>query len=204
MEQNYNILKDMPYFNRSTLGDILTRSGENLKYRLKKLTLSGEIIGLKNGLYVSSAYLLTLEKNAELYERYLEYLANIIRSPSYISLEYALSRYGVIPEGVYAITSITLKTTRTYNNKLGSFIYRNIKESLFEGFENLEFEGKRVKMATKAKALFDFLYLRKGTLVDDLRFNLDMLSKKDKIEFLKYVSAADSNKMRSISKKLKW
>ena len=156
-----DLLKSLAYFNKSTLGEILEKFGENLNYQIKKLIKTGELICLKKGLYTSRVYLLTLEKTPGLYERYLEYLANITRQPSYVSLEYALAKYGLIPEGVYTITSITLKTPRIFKNSLGNFTYRNIKESLFTGFNNLDFEGKRVKMATKGKSLFDFLYLRK-------------------------------------------
>ena len=132
-------MEQLPYFNKVTLGEILGKEGENLNYWIKKLLKKGEIIALKKGLYVSRLYLLSLAKNPDLREKYLEYLANIIRYPSYISLEYALSRFGVIPEGVYAITSVTTKTGRVYKNNLGNFIYKSIREDLFDGFEAVDF-----------------------------------------------------------------
>ena len=108
-------MEQIPYFNKVTLGEILNKGGENLNYWVKRLLKKGEIIALKKGLYVSKLYLLGLGKNPGLKERYLEYLANIMRYPSYVSLEYALAKYGVIPEGVFALTSVTLKTT-SYRN----------------------------------------------------------------------------------------
>lgn len=198
------ILEQIPYFNKVTLGEILGKDGENLNYWVKKLLKSGEITALKKGLYVSRLYLLSLEKNPSLKEQYVEYLANVIRYPSYISMEYALAKYGVIPEGVYAITCVTTKTPRTYENKLGNFIYKNIKSELFTGFEAINFEGKRVKFASRAKALFDFLYFRKAGRIEDLRINWDQFDEKDKKEFRSIVFESGSYKINQILNSLKW
>ncbi len=197
-------MEQLPYFNKFTLGEILGKEGENLNYWVKKLLKKGEIIALKKGLYVSRLYLLGFAKNPALKESYLEYLANIIRYPSYISLEYALAKYGLIPEGVYAITSITTKSGRVYKNKLGTFIYKNIKECLFDNFEVKDFEGKRIKFATAAKALFDFLYFGKTQRLEDLRINWDQLGKSDKIEFKEIVLKSASSKLKRVLEKLKW
>ncbi|OHA68766.1 MAG: hypothetical protein A3I38_02315 [Candidatus Wildermuthbacteria bacterium RIFCSPLOWO2_02_FULL_47_10] len=198
------IVNQIPYFNKITLGEILGKRGENLNYWIKKLLKNGEVFALKKGLYVSKPYLLGLAKNPDLKKRYLEYLANIIRYPSYISLEYALSEYGAIPEGVYAVTSITLKTSRIYSNELGNFIYKNIKSEFFNGFEFKDFEGKRIKFATKAKALFDFLYLGKWTNTENSRINWDVFNDTDRNEFAKIVNSSDSPKMKKILEVLKW
>lgn len=200
------MLRNLPYFNKSTLGEALGKFGENLNYRVKKLIRQGELIVLKKGLYTAKLYLLSLEKNPVLREAYLEYLANVIRYPSYISLEYALSKYGLIPEGVFSLTSVTLKSSRVYKNSLGNFIYRNIKEDLFFGFKDRDFEGKRLKIATKAKALFDFLYFRKVMPLEDLRINWEVFLPSDKKEFAAIVkkSSSYSYKMKGILKSLKW
>lgn len=204
MEQNYGLLRNLPYFNKATLGDALGKSGENLNYWVKKLIRQQELIPLKKGLYTTRLYLLGLEKNPVLRQAYLEYLANITRYPSYISLEYALSKYGLIPEGVFSLTSVTLKSSRIYVNSLGNFIYRNIKKDLFGGFKNEAFEEKRVKIATKAKALFDFLYLRKAQPLDSLRINWDVFLANDREEFAAIVKKSGSPKMERILKSLKW
>jgi len=197
-------MEQLPYFNKVTLGEILGKEGENLNYWIKKLLKKGEIIALKKGLYISRLYLLSLAKNPDLREKYFEYLANIIRYPSYISLEYALSKFGVIPEGVYAITSVTTKTGRIYKNKLGSFIYKSIRDDLFSGFSVIDFENKRIKFATKAKALFDFLYFRKKGNLENLRINWDQFNENDKQGFKKIVFESGSYKIKKELKKLKW
>lgn len=197
-------MEQLPYFNKVTLGKILEKDGENLNYWVKNLLKKGEIIALKKGLYVSRLYLLSLEKNPGLREQYLEYLANVIRMPSYISLEYALSKYGAIPEGVKAITSIALKTPRVFDNKLGTFVYKNIKAELYNGYTFMGFEGKRIKIASKAKALFDFLYLKRMKNPEAARINWDTFDESDKQEFKGIVTLSKSVKMNDILKIIKW
>ena len=204
MEQAYTLLKNLPYLNKSTLGEVLGKSGKNLDYWVQKLIKEVEIVVLKKGLYASKTYLLSLEKNASLRESYLEYLANIIRYPSYVSLEYALSKYGIIPEGVYSLTSVTLKSSRVFKNSIGNFIYRSIKKELFSNFENKDFDGKRIKMATKEKALFDYLYFKKESLLEDLRINWDVFTPDEKVRFARIVKSSGSSKMERILKTLKW
>jgi predicted transcriptional regulator of viral defense system len=197
-------MEQLPYFNKITLGEILGKSGENLNYWIKILLKKGEIIALKKGLYVSKLYLIGLERSPQLRELYLEYLANIIRYPSYISLEYVLGKYGALPENVYAITSLTLKTSRIYKNKLGTFIYRNIKENLFANFTASDFEGKRIKIATRAKALFDFLYYKNTQDPDEFRINWSIFNKDDRGEFKQIVAVSKSAKMERLAKVLRW
>jgi hypothetical protein len=61
--------------------------------------------------------------------------------PSYLRLEYVLQKYSILSESVFAFTSITVKTGRTYRNDLGDFVYRNIKKDLFSGFDLIEKDG---------------------------------------------------------------
>src|SRR3989338_4729279 len=57
------------------------------------------------------------------------YIANKLYSPSYVSLEFALSYHGVIPETVYEITSVTTKSTRRFEKLKKFFSYHKIKKS---------------------------------------------------------------------------
>lgn len=96
-------------------------------------------------------------------------IANIIITPSYISLESALSFYGVLPQFPYVITSITpLKSSKTdYKGK--EFEFNHISESLFWGFEKKD----GFLMASAEKALIDTLYLASKGL---RRIDLDTLT----------------------------
>lgn len=201
----------LPYFNKVTLGVALVKSGQNLDYWVKTRLKSGEIIALKKGLFVTKMYLARIEESSGIYEKYIQFIANTLRYPSYISLEYMLSLYGIIPEGVYVITSVTTKSSRLFTNKLGNFRYQNMKRKLFLGYKEIEYKDNPVRIATKAKALFDLIYLRnfgnsslKYELSEGLRLNLNTYTIDDINEFKKYVDLSSSVKMRKTIKILKW
>jgi len=203
-------LADLPYYTKQNLGMALGKNKDALNYWIKKLIKSQALIPLKKGLYISSYYL-DLVRAKEKTEDYLEYLAGIMRAPSYLSLEYALSKYGIIPEAVFAITSVTTKSTRSYQSGLTSFYYRNLKAKLFTGFIEQKFNQQTIKIATPAKALFDYLYLKKFSslsemkryLLTDARINWAALNQNDKQMFSQYVKLSASAKMRQISTILK-
>lgn len=87
-------------------------------------------------------------------------LASSILSPSYLSFDWALSYYGLIPEKVMAITSASLnvRKNKTFVNKFGRFEYSDISSNVFsEGLTYLESGDYIVKIATKEKAICDSL-----------------------------------------------
>ena len=107
---------------------------------------------------------------------------------------------------------MTLKQTRVFENKLGTFTYRNIKPDLYHGFTFSEYAGVPIAMASLAKALFDYLYLRKlpefdslkeGNLAEKLRLNLDDLAAEDQLAFAGFVDYSQSKKMEQVLKNLK-
>lgn len=174
------LVKQYPYF-RSMIFHHLTDKTNTLRRQVNEWVKKGYILELKRGMYT-----LADDERAIAVSPY--YLANHIYSPSYISLESALSFYNLIPEKVHAITSITSKKTFTITNKKGHFIYHNIKQNSYNGFESLHDENNQMFfIASPEKALADFLYLRCRTIkkykkdVFDKSFrfqNLDMLNDK--------------------------
>ena len=127
------VLKGAPYFTKQNIGLALQKDGEDLNYWIKKLRAQKMLITLKKGMYISSYYQDMISQNPSDKELYLMYLANVLRSPSYVSLEFILSRYNIIPEASFAVTSITTKSSRVFSSAFSSFIYRSIKEELFFG-----------------------------------------------------------------------
>ncbi|MBQ7575833.1 MAG: hypothetical protein IJT26_04790 [Bacteroidales bacterium] len=108
------------------------------------------------------------------------YVANLIYSPSYISLHSALAFYGMIPEEVVQVTSVTTLRTARFENPFGSFHYQNVKTPLYFGFEiKLMQDGRGLKLATPEKALLDLLYLypfyNTEQEMEDLRLDGDYL-----------------------------
>lgn len=200
--KNLNSLNSASYFNKNTLQQVVSISDNALYSNIKRWIKQNIIIQLKRGIYVTNDYYIRLpEKQA-----YQEFIANKLKSPSYLSLEYVLQKYSLLTEGVYAFTSITLKKTNTYKNKLGLFTYSNISQDLFTGYKIVNKEGFQIKEASKAKALFDFLYLRllsvkniNQQLLDSFRFNLDEFSQKDQKEFKSYVKLSKTKKLEKVS-----
>ena len=154
----------------------------------------GYIIKLKNGLYLLSG---KKERTKN------EYIAFNLYQPSYVSLESALFRYGLIPEMVYNTTSVTTKTTRTFANELGSFIFRHIKKELFFGYRKIDDSGQVYLLAEPEKALIDYLYLNltkinDKTDLDELRFNEQGIKKLRKNKITEYRKAAGNRKLNNL------
>jgi len=118
------------------------------------------------GRWVKKGYLIRLRQGYYAFPEHRDsaefvfYFANIMYKPSYISLHTALSFYGIIPEVVPQITSVTSLKTMTFSNDFGEYSYRNIKPDMMFGFDLMEMEGgRRIMFATPEKALIDLLYL---------------------------------------------
>ena len=118
----------------------------------------------------------------KLSEEILFKIANRIYSPSYVSLESALSYYHLIPESVYGITSISTRKTYHFRTSIGEFIYRSLKPSLFFGYDLIKFHEKYSKMASIEKALLDYFYLHSDIETEQdfesLRINKEMFFEK--------------------------
>ena len=153
-------VKKMPFLG-SDMAEILSVSPKAMRNQLTRWKKQGLLIELKRGLYVLSRD----ERQTPLSK---EVAAAIIYQPSYISMESAMSHYKMIPERVSAVTSITTRKTRSVRNEEGSFIYRNLKPSLYFGFAEKKDEyGYPYFIAEPGKALLDYLYLNLGRIAPD-------------------------------------
>ncbi len=195
MKQGYNLekIEKLEYFNLDTLRNFVDLEGTSLyKFVMRKVEQK-KFIYIKKGLYTTAEYLKNTDKFL-----FAERIANIIKVPSYISMEYMLDKYSILSESVFIITSITTKKTNNYNNDFGRYYYRNIDDSLFEGF----FLDNGIYYATKAKSLFDFFYFKpKGPSLGEYRLNLSELTIKDIEEFGRY--AIKSKKVSILYKEIK-
>jgi len=206
-KESIALLKKSPYFTKQSLSLALGKEADNLDYWIKKMLGDGQLVALKKGLYISRDYLDMMSYEPTSTVKYYEYLANILRYPSYLSLEYVLAKYNFIPEAVFSLTSVTTKSSRSYTNAIGMFSYRSLKQSIFFGYESIDFRGVTVKIASLAKALFDFLYLRpfvsqwdmKDYLFSRGRINWDVLNRDQKADFNKIVERAGSKKIDKIA-----
>lgn len=126
-------------------------------------------------------------------------IANFLYQPSYVSLESALSFYGIITGFPYQITSVTTKKTKTYVLGQKEYQYAQINKDLFWGYEKKE----GFLIAQKEKALLDFLYLTlKGLRSEEMEeFDLSTVNKKRFKSYLKMTK--NKRLLKFIQKKLK-
>jgi len=196
----------LPYFTtqgfRQLAGDQVSDEA-HARTTLYRWVKAGRLVALKKGIYM----------HARFYERHYQeadfsaMVSAILQPQSYLSLEYVLQEHGILTEITYPVTAITLKNTRTITNKLGTFVYRHIQTELYRGFRMTELHGIPVAIASPAKALFDYLYLRPLVfrssgydlnLAEELRLNLDEFTPANQREFAEYVFASNPAKMGSL------
>lgn len=126
---------------------------QTIRNQLRRWQAKGLIIKLKKGMYL-------LNVNDRKINPSKQFIANQLYMPSYVSLEYALNFYDLIPERVSEITSITTKKTVRFVNDCGAFNYQHIKPQAFRGFKMAKDEvGLTFFIAEPEKAVIDFLYL---------------------------------------------
>jgi len=175
-----DIFAEFPLISSSHIFNV-TSKPHALRDRLTVWQKRGLIIKLRKGLYILN------EKDRKIHPSRI-FLANSLYSPSYVSTEYALGYYDLIPEKVEDVTSITTKKTAKFTNSFGTFLYQHLKTSLFFGFTEIEDENEiPVFVAEPEKAVLDFIYLNLQDLKDkgkdifslSYRFqNLDILKRK--------------------------
>lgn len=158
----------------------------NPKAKLSRMVKNGDCFPIVKGLYET-------DKNTSAH-----LLAGSIYGPSYISFEYALGFYGMIPEAVYTITCATFekKKKKRYETIFGTFTYRDIPSAAFPFFIQVLQEGEYFyRIAEPEKALCDMIYtmppvsntkFMETLLLEDLRIDESELRKLDdeKIVFL--------------------
>jgi len=183
----------IPYKELKTLGNIPIDSGVlrsiyadylSPNMRISNLEKKGILIRLKRGMYVVSPEISGKQLSLKL-------IANHIYGPSYVSLHYALRHYGLIPERVYMLTSVTTRHTRLFENSLATFSYRGVSKEYFPiGIKREEKEGVSYLIATPEKALCDMLMVEKYVpdksvaslemfFEEDMRIDVDDLRQMD-------------------------
>jgi len=146
------IVGEEPVFTSALLlvGDV---SPATIHLQLSRWAKAGKVITLRRGVYVL----------AEPYKKVSAHpfsLANRIKRGSYVSLQSALAYYGIIPEYVPVITSVTTGRPETVTSGVGTFTFRHVRKSLFTGYRHIEVAPKQFAMiATPEKGLLDLVYL---------------------------------------------
>lgn len=103
-------------------------------------------------------------------------IANFLTSPSYISLESALSFYGILSQFPYTITSITGKKSKRVIYEDKEYEFMHIRSKYLYGF----FKKNNFLIASPEKALIDELYFmaRKLRIISLEELDLTNINKK--------------------------
>ncbi|MGF6926516.1 hypothetical protein QFZ48_002016 [Chitinophaga sp. W2I13] len=153
--------------------------------KINELIKKGELISIKKGLYVTGPKI-----NIAKPEPFL--IANHLWGPSYVSMDAALSYWGLIPEKVFEISSLTTKISKMYKTSIGRFSYINAPLPYYSfGIKSVQLTPKQVALiASPEKAICDKIITTSGIilrssrqareyLVDDLRIDDEKLRELD-------------------------
>lgn len=178
----------------------------DIQGKIRREVKQGKYIPIVRGLYETN-------KNTPGF-----YLASYIYGPSYLSFEFALSYYGLIPERVstYTLATYNKRKSKTYSTPFGNYIYRDIPKSVFPyQIKVIEENGYVYYIASKEKAICDKLYTMKSVssikelnemLFNNLRIDREEFNKLNKDNLLlltkKYSSKTISTFERLVKENL--
>jgi hypothetical protein len=159
----------------------LLRNYQRPNDKISELLKSKELIALKRGLYI-------VGEKTDLLRPEPFLIANHLRGPSYVSLESALSYWNMIPERVYEISSVTLKSSKSFDTEVGRFSFKQLKAPFYSlGIKYVNYSNKQTALvASPEKALCDKIIVTPNLslrsikqteqfLIEDLRIGFDEL-----------------------------
>jgi len=135
--------KKVRTFTTHDFENIFRTTPTKTQYFLETQTAEGLFIRLKRGVYALKTDLPSQEE-----------IANSLYRPSYISFEYALAYWGVMPEMPYTVTSATTKPTRHITANNMSFAYYSIKEEAYTGYASIH-TLRRISLKGKDVNLYE-------------------------------------------------
>jgi len=149
-------VSDLPWFDTNAARIRSGMDSESLRIYLSRWIASGDIVSVRRGLYV-------LERPWRRIEPHPLALAQAIQPRSYVSCEAAAQFHGLIPDGVFVQTSLTLRKPGEFETPFGRYAYKNIHPDLFGGAVPKVFDdGQPAMIASPAKTLVDLFYCGRG------------------------------------------
>jgi len=190
----------LPYIDRSTLAPFLQRY-TNPDDFLSRLVKKGDLIRLKNGFYLIS----DLIENQQIpYEQ----ISNQLYGPSYVSLEWALSYYQMIPEGVFTVTSVSILRSKNFKTPICEFEYFHLSMPKYRCGQSIEKNSiGNFLIATPEKALADLVFFKSKNLnakelmvdlVESRRIDIDKLRNLNKNHLLEIKNAYRSKSVNTL------
>ena len=193
----YQLSKQIPVsvFTHEQIEAILNPHVSNVNAKISYMVKKGELLRLKKGVY-------TFGEEYRINPIDMVSVANTLYAPSYVSFEYALSYYGLIPERVYEVTSATMRMKKEFSTPVGRFTYKVVPLQVYAlGVDWIydKTEGGKL-IATAEKALCDKIRSDRGIgrlsqqkleiyLEHDLRIDMDLLFTLD-VELIEAIASA--------------
>jgi predicted transcriptional regulator of viral defense system len=193
-------------FTHDYIASILSPYVNNVNAKISYMVKKGELLRLKKGVYIFG----------EEYRKNpidIICIANLLYAPSYVSYEYALSYYGLIPERVYEVTSATMRMKKEFLTPIGKFSYKVVPVQSYALGVNWSYDktngGKLI--ATAEKALCDKIKSDRGIgrlsqhkleiyLEHDLRIDMDLLFNLDAELMEAIATAYKSSNLQNLAK----
>jgi hypothetical protein len=122
-----------------------------VRLQLTRWTKSGRVYQLRRGLYAIAPPYQKVKPHPFL-------VANRMQRASYVSMQSALSFYGLIPDTVQMTLSVTAGRPESLGTPLGIYEFRHVKPKLLHGYRMAKFSGQQALVATPEKALLDLIY----------------------------------------------
>ncbi|WP_428023782.1 type IV toxin-antitoxin system AbiEi family antitoxin domain-containing protein [Arcobacter sp.] len=196
-------------FSVEMIKSILQEEYSHPVQKINAMIKKGELIQLKKGIY-------TFSEDYRNHSLNLISTANMLYKPSYVSFEYALSFYSLIPERVYTITSASTSRSKEFETPLGRFSYTKIPLIAYSLGIDWKFDENDggYMIATAEKALCDKIYTDKRVsnikkdeiesyLEEDLRIDIDDLKSLDSKLIWKISMAYSSKTLQSLASIIK-
>ncbi len=196
-------------FSVEMIKSILQEEYSHPVQKINAMIKKGELIQLKKGIY-------TFSEDYRNHSLNLISTANMLYKPSYVSFEYALSFYSLIPERVYTITSASTSRSKEFETPLGRFSYTKIPLIAYSLGIDWKFDENDggYMIATAEKALCDKIYTDKRVsnikkdeiesyLEEDLRIDIDDLKSLDSKLIWKISMAYPSKTLQSLASIIK-
>lgn len=146
----------------------------SLAVQLSRWVASGRLLQLRRGIYQLPAGMRSVDPSPF-------FLANVLATPSYVSLESALAFHGLIPERVMLTQSVTTRRPETLSTAAGDFEFRHVKRDWFFGYRETAVPGGTALVAEPEKALLDLVHLSRGEFPQD-RINELRLDGLDRVD----------------------
>jgi predicted transcriptional regulator of viral defense system len=198
IKMNLSNFSDQPISTQVLLGLL---KGYSRPYdKIMEMVNQGIIVQLRRGLYLTTPLVSPITPEPFL-------IANHLYGPSYISMDSALCHWGLIPERVFEISSVTPKISKRFMAQNAVYSFTHLPIAYYPlGIQSISLtKTQTVLIASPEKALCDKVITTAGInlrskqqamafLVEDLRIDKDQLREFNLREMVKWLPVCPKKK----------